>query len=130
MWPFGRSKPLGERGEKLARRHLRRAGLKVLARNYRCPSGEIDLIVLDRAPAAGAAGPTIAFIEVKTRGDDAWTDPESAVDSDKRRRIRKAAAYYLSQRDTGGYSTRFDIVSVVLRPGAKPVVKHLADAFR
>lgn len=130
MWPFGRSKPLGPRGEQLARRHLRRAGLKILARNYRCPAGEIDLIALDRAPAAGAAGPTIAFIEVKTRGDDAWTDPESAVDADKRRRIRKAAATYLSQHDTSGFSTRFDIVSVVLRPGAPAVVKHLADAFR
>ncbi len=70
--------------------------MKVLARNYRCPVGEIDLIALDRHPACGPFGPTLVFVEVKTRGDDTYTDPESAVDAEKRRRIKKAAAYYLS----------------------------------
>jgi putative endonuclease len=130
MWPFGRPKPSGPHGEQLARRYLRRSGLKILARNYRCPVGEIDLIALDRRPADGHAGPTIAFVEVKTRRDDAWTDPSSAVDSDKRRRIRKAAAYYLAQRDSAGYTVRFDIVSVVLGATESPQVQHITDAFR
>lgn len=130
MWPFGRAKPLGQRGEQVARRHLVRSGLKILARNYRCPCGEIDLIALERRPAQGSARPTIAFVEVKTRCDDAWTDPSSAVDSDKRRRVRKAAAYYLTQRECAGYNVRFDIVSVVLRAGQPPQVEHIADAFR
>jgi putative endonuclease len=130
MWPFRRARPLGPRGEHLARRHLVRSGLKILARNYRCPCGEIDLIALDRRPAPLDGGPTIAFVEVKTRTDDSWTDPSSAVDSDKRRRVRKAAAYYLAQRGGGAYNVRFDIVSVVLRPGQRPQVEHIADAFR
>ena len=130
MWPFGLLQPLGPRGERLARRYLARKGFKVLARNYRCPSGEIDLIALDRHPTRGPAAPTIMFVEIKTRRDDAWTDPSSAVDGDKRRRVRKAAAYYLAQRDSTGYNTRFDIVSVVLRPHQKPQVEHLADAFQ
>jgi putative endonuclease len=130
MWPFGRPKPSGPHGEHLARRYLLRSGFKILARNYRCPAGEIDLIALDRRPAEGPAGPTIAFVEVKTRRDDAWTDPAAAVDTEKRRRIRKAAAYYLAQRDSLGYNVRFDIVSVVLPAGARPHVQHIPDAFR
>ena len=130
MWPFGRSKPSGPRGEQLARRYLRRRGLKILAQNYRCPCGEIDLIALDRRPSPGLPGPTIAFVEVKTRRDDTWTAPASAIDLEKRRRLRKAAAYYLAQRDSAGYAVRFDVVSVVLRPGAPPQVEHIADAFR
>ncbi|MCJ7544326.1 MAG: YraN family protein [Phycisphaerae bacterium] len=129
MWPFGRSKPLGRRGEQLARRHLVRSGLKILARNYRCPCGEIDVIALDRRPAQGLQGPAIVFVEVKTRCDDAWTDPSSAIDSDKRRRLHKAAAYYLSRRDCTAYNVRFDVVSVVLRPGQPPQVEHIANAF-
>ena len=129
MWPFGRPTPSGPHGEHLARRHLRRSGLKILARNYRCPAGEIDLIALDRRPAEGG-GATLAFVEVKTRRDDALTDPSSAVDADKRRRIRKAAAYYLAQRDSSGYNVRFDIVSVVLGEAGPPQVRHIPDAFR
>jgi putative endonuclease len=69
-------------------------------------------------------------VEVKTRRDDALTDPSSAVDADKRRRIRKAAAYYLAQRDSSGYNVRFDIVSVVLGGAGPPQVQHIPDAFR
>jgi putative endonuclease len=124
MWPFGRSKPLGRHGEQLARQHLAQQGMKILARNYRCPSGEIDLIALD------SAGPTLVFAEVKTRRDDAYTDPEAAVDADKRRRIKKAAAYYLARHDCDGYNVRFDVVSVVIPPGSPPRVKHIPDAFQ
>jgi putative endonuclease len=129
MWPFTRSKPLGQRGEQIARRFLARQGMKVLAQNYRCPVGEIDLIALDRHPACGPFGPTLVFVEVKTRCDDAYADPESAVDAEKRRRIKKAAAYYLSGREGNGYNVRFDVVSVVLPPGQPPRTKHVPEAF-
>jgi len=128
MWPFGRSEtPLGPRGEKLAARHLRRQGLKILARNYRCPAGEIDLIALDRSTRREGAE-TIVFVEVKSRSSDRTTDPESAVNADKQRRIRKAAAYYRQRHRADDYNYRFDIVAVVFDADG-PRLRHTPDAF-
>ncbi len=133
MWPFSRRKDddKGRRGERLARRHLRGKGMKILAVNYRCPRGEIDLIALDRSRRAETGADTLCFVEVKTRSSDEYTSPESAVNADKQRRIKKAADYYLvSHPASEGLNIRFDIVAVVLRPGEEPTIRHLPDAFR
>ena len=131
MWPFGRRKQrtVGQTGERLARRHLKRRGLKILATNYRCPRGEVDLIVLDRSTRREIDAETIAFVEVKTRTSDKYTDPDSAVDADKRRRVENVADHYLAAHDTEEYNIRFDIVSVVLRDGQTPKIDHIPDAF-
>ena len=128
-WPFGRRKPPGQQGEALACRFLRRNGLKVLARNYRCPRGEIDLIALDRSTRKALGAETIVFVEVKTRTAEAGTAPEAAVDARKRRQIAAAAEYYLARHDTAGYRVRYDIVAVVLSPGRPPEIRHSPDAF-
>ena len=128
MWPFrNRSADggSGRRGERLAEKHLRAAGYKILARNYRCPVGEVDLIALK---AEGNAR-TIAFVEVKTRRSDAHVDPESAVDADKRRRMLKVAQYYLSRRDADDCDARFDVIAVVIPPDGPPTVRHIVAAF-
>ncbi|MFW6065921.1 MAG: YraN family protein [Planctomycetota bacterium] len=128
MWPFSRRKPddLGLRGEKLARRLVKRRGMKILAANYRCPVGEADLIALD---PSGRYGRTLAFVEVKTRRSDRYTEPHSAVDADKQRRLRKIAEYYLNTHDTDGLAVRFDIVSVVMAEDEKPRAEYIPDAF-
>ena len=137
MWPFRRegnkndktpaTTPckigLGPRGEKLARKYLKQTGLKILAANYRCPAGEADLIVLDKT------ADTIAVVEVKTRSSDRYVAPESAVTSEKQRRLRRIAQYYLSTNNTGELGVRFDVVSIVIRPGEKPEIRHIPDAF-
>lgn len=132
FWPFGRGcqKPLGQRGEDIARKCCRRAGMKVLARNYRCPAGEADLIVLDPSTGNAAGGETIAFVEVKTRTSDRYTSPASAVDDRKRQQLRGVARYYLQHHDAEGYQVRFDVVAVVLREGQEPQVTYIRDAFR
>lgn len=129
MWPFGRAKPLGEQGEDIARKFLSHCGMKILGRNYRCPAGEVDIIALDRSES-NQAGQTVVFVEVKTRCDDSYTDPESAVDAEKRRRMKKVANYYLASREGQDLAFRFDIVSVVMRPGEKPQIKHIPNAFQ
>ena len=129
MWPFRRRntpEALGPRGERIACRHLRQQGLKILARNYRCARGELDVIALD---PAGEHGETVAFVEVKTRTSDRYTDPESAVDAAKRQRIRRAAADYVSRTGAGDLNLRFDVVSVLLRDGQKPEVRQIPGAF-
>ena len=143
MWPFRRKADpgksdqsrtcpatLGARGEKLARKFLKRQGCKILARNYRCVAGEIDLIVLDKSSRPTSGAETIVFVEVKTRSSDRYTAPESAVNADnKRRHLEKASRHYLATRNAGGFNVRFDVVSIVIRPGEKPEVRHIPDAF-
>jgi len=103
--------------------------MKILAANYRCPAGEADLIALDKSTLAADGAETLCFVEVKTRSSDSYTDPESAVDTEKRRRIRKVAQTYLTAHDTAALNVRFDIVSIVMRDGAKAEIKYIPDAF-
>jgi len=138
--PFGESglsgrphrraaKALGRRGEQAACRFLKKAGLKILARNYRCPGGEIDLIALDRSTRRDGKAETIVFVEVKTRSTDTPAGPESAVDTHKRKQVTKAAGYYLRHHRARGYLTRYDIVAVIIPPGRKPAIRHTPNAF-
>ena len=131
MWPLSTKKDTGCVGEDIARKFLARSGLKILARNYRCPVGEADLIALDKSTRKDAGCDTLVFVEVKTRGSDYFTDPEFAVDSDKQRRLRKIAEYYLSRHDTAELNVRFDIVAIVMGESGKkkPRIKYIPDAF-
>jgi len=137
VWPFrpGTSRrksnsPLGPLGEKLAARCLRRKGCKILARNFRCPPGEADIIALDASTRERSGAETIVFVEVKTRTGEAYVAPESAVDAGKRRQLARVARYYLSRHDAADYAVRFDVVAVVFDEGGKPRVRHVPDAFR
>ncbi len=129
MWPFG-PRSLGGRGEQLACRWLRRRGCSILARNFRCQTGEIDIIALEPPGRDGSTTQTILFVEVKTRSDDTYTQPQAAVDAQKQRRLRKAAAFYLTLRPEGlQYPRRFDILAIVIRPGERPQITHIPAAF-
>ena len=120
---------LGRLGESLACKLLKRRGMKILARNYRCPAGEVDVIALARRRRSPGAE-TLVFVEVKTRSSDRYTAPESAVDAAKRRRMSRVADYYRAARRAEDLPARFDIVSVVIPPdGAAPRIDHIADAF-
>lgn len=134
MWPWSRQSTnadnLGMRGEKLAARMLKRKGGRILARNYRCPAGEVDLICLDCSARSRDGVETIVFVEVKTRTSDRYTDPEYAVDAAKQRRLKKIARYYLARREAEGFNVRFDIVSAVIIDGQEPQLRHIEDAFR
>jgi putative endonuclease len=131
IWPFRhKDKPLGQRGEDIALKHLRNRGLKILARNYRCPFGEIDLIALDSRKRVGHVGPEcIVFVEVKTRTSDQYVKASAAVNEAKRRRIKKAASYYLTHRRAGEMNVRYDIISVVMSEEDGLRVEHIVGAF-
>ena len=115
---------LGARGETLAYWHLRQAGYTVVARNWRARSGggELDLV--------GWEGPTLAFVEVKTRTSRAAGPPEEAVTSNKQKRVIKGAKEYLRQLKQKPLSCRFDVVSVSLHPAEGLRVRLIKDAFR
>lgn len=114
---------LGRYGEDLAAQHLTAAGWQVLARNWRCTEGELDLVALE-------SGRVVVFVEVKTRSGTAFGEPAEAVGPRKARRIRLLAMRWLAEhRPPGVFELRFDVLSVLRRRGEPPVVTHLRGAF-
>ena len=111
----------GELGERAAKRHLRRQGLKFLTANFRSARGEIDLIFRD--------GGCLVFVEVKTRSSEEWARPAAAVDKERRGRLTRAGLDYLRRLRNPPVKVRFDIVEVLLTDGAVREVRHLANAF-
>lgn len=111
---------LGRSGEDIAARTYERDGYRIVARNFRCRQGEIDVIA--------ARGRTLVFCEVKTRSTDFFGDPSEAVTPVKQARLHRLAAVWLSQNPAPGMGLRFDVVSVIAdRGGAR--VTRLEDAF-
>jgi len=97
-------KLLGRTGEDQAARFLVSRGYRILERNYRTRSGEIDLIALHQG--------TVAFIEVKTRSNDAYGAPELAVNHRKQQRMIKAALGYIKFKKLHQVPCRFDVVAI------------------
>jgi putative endonuclease len=110
----------GQAGEDLACAHLRRSGLRILARNFRCRGGEIDVIAED----AGA----VVFVEVKERGGTSHGTAVEAVTLLKRHRLLRAARLYAAQNGLSESPLRFDVVAIDW--GAEgPNIRHERGAF-
>lgn len=112
---------LGARGEKIAAAFLKDRGFRIVARNYRCPLGEVDIVAVDED--------TIVFVEVKSRSSADAADPEVSVHHEKRRRITRAAKYFVSRKSVHDQPCRFDVVAVVLPERGEPEIEHFKDAF-
>ncbi len=105
-------KQVGGRYEAMAAEYLEKRGLTILERNFRCRSGEIDLIASDRDPDDG--GRILVFVEVKYRKDSKAGSPWEAVGYAKRKTIcRVAQVYRLRSGGLAGCRFRFDVVSVL-----------------
>ena len=113
---------LGRRGEDIAHRFLQRAGIIVVARNYRLSSGsgEIDLVGWDQD--------TLVFIEVKSRQTDEYGSPDRAIGNEKWSHIVRTARDFARHAEVPWEKVRFDIVTVVFC--SPPSVVHMRDAFR
>jgi putative endonuclease len=115
----------GVRGETFAYWYLRRHGYVMVCRNFRAPGvkGEIDLIGFD--------GPTLAFVEVKTRTSEPEHSglPEDAVTSDKRRFLARMARQFLLDRRLKSVNWRYDVLAIESRSGGRPIVRLHKGAF-
>jgi putative endonuclease len=108
---------LGKKGEDRAAEALISAGMNIIARNFRCKFGEIDIIALD--------GETLVFAEVKAWSAFGMENLPYSVNRRKQVRIIETAKYFLSiHRQYYGRAVRFDVVFV-----GKEAVTHLASAF-
>lgn len=124
-WWSRRQKPVhlrhGALGERAAKQHLQRLGLKFLTANFRSARGEIDLIFRD--------GDCLVFVEVKTRSSEDWVRPAAAVNARKRRLLSQTALDYLRLLPNPRVKIRFDIVEVLIADGAVREVRHLPNTF-
>jgi len=111
---------LGATGESLAADLYRKLGFTLLDRNWRCSSGELDIVV--------ASGDLVVFCEVKTRRSDFFGTPAEAVGYHKQARLRRLAAAWMAANHPGKVNVRFDVVSVLLDDG-QPRITHLPNAF-
>lgn len=110
---------LGAFGEQLAVDHLTACGLAVLARNWRCRYGELDVIVADTAARL------VVFVEVKTRTGDGFGGVAQAVTPQKVRRLRRLAGLWLAGQDARWAQVRIDVVGVRIGRQRVPEISHL-----
>ena len=120
---MGRNNLVGSWGESVAAEYLKKKHYKLLAMNYRCRYGEIDLIVSNKK--------YLVFVEVKLRKSDKFAAAYEHVDFHKQQRLRTTAEFFLSEYDTK-LQPRFDVIEIYAPDGvqtSKPVIHHMEDAF-
>ncbi len=110
---------LGRRGEAIAATWLEQQGMTVIARNWRCSMGEIDIILRD--------GATTVFAEVKTRTSTAFGHPFEAITPSKAGRLRRLAAEWC-RANSGSEEIRIDVVAVLGAWSPNPSVEHVSGA--
>ncbi|MEM7502575.1 MAG: YraN family protein [Pseudomonadota bacterium] len=119
---MGEPAALGQRAEKAALLFLETHGLSLVARNYRCRWGEIDLIVGESS--------CLVFVEVRYRQASGFGGAAATVSRSKQRRLLNAASHFLSRHPHfNSVSTRFDVIGID-REGSEQTIQWIKDAFR
>jgi len=108
---------VGRYGEDVAARHVEQAGWQVLARNWRCRHGEVDIIAMD--------GEELVVVEVKTRRTATFGTPAEAVTRQKVWRLRKLVAAWLYTQEQRFESVRIDVMAVTMPPTGAAQIEHL-----
>ena len=115
------AKAAGDRGEAQVARYLRTQGYTLLASQWRCRFGELDLVAKDKRGI-------ICFVEVKLRGERSIALPREFVDRRKQERLRAAAGAWLSRHDADS-PARFDVAEVYESKNGELRVEYLENAF-
>lgn len=111
---------LGRRGEAVAEAFLRERRYTIVARNYRCRAGEIDLVALD--------GPVVVFVEVRSRRGIRMGTPLESVDGRKQARVARVAQHFVAARGWHERTARFDVVGIRF-DAEPPAIEHVPGAF-
>lgn len=114
-------KMIGDQAETLACNYLQHRGLTLLARNFHCRRGEIDLVMRDHD--------ALVFVEVRYRRQTRYGRAAETVVRSKQVRIIRCAQYYMHRNHAWNEGARFDVVSIEGEPG-NPAITWLKDAFR
>jgi len=111
---------LGKLGEDLALKKIKRLGYKCIARNYRCPLGEIDIIAKDKD--------CLVFIEIKTRKGKSIGYAKEAINARKKRQLSKTALAYMKANNCCDVKSRFDVVAINIY-GGREQIEVIKNAF-
>lgn len=111
---------LGQQGEREAEKFLCSQRYAIVAKNYRSPFGEIDLIAMDQQ--------TLVFVEVRTHSGQAFGDPLASVTGRKQWQIAKTALHYLSRHGVHDRAARFDVIGICWK-GTQAHLTHIKGAF-
>ena len=109
---------LGKWGEDLAAEYLERKGYTIIERDWKSGRRDIDIIALD--------DDVVVFVEVKTRCNRLFGEPEEVIDRNKRQSLTQAINHYVKEKHIR-QEIRFDIVSVIGTPGTEPEINHIRD---
>lgn len=115
------SKRLGERGEDAAVAYLERIGFDIVERNWRCQSGEVDIVALD--------GEVLVLCEVKTRKGVSKGTPEESVTPAKQKRYSRLAAAYVQHVGIEPVEMRFDVITLLVLAEDRALLRHHRAAF-
>ena len=110
---------LGKWGEDCAADYLQRKGYTIVERDWKSGHRDIDIIAVDE-------NRTVVFVEVKTRRNRVFGEPEESVDYRKMRNLQAAINHYVKYRHIDN-DIRFDIITVVGTIGSDPDIDHLID---
>lgn len=113
-----RNATLGRYGESVALRHLEARGMVLVARNWTCPSGELDLVLRD--------GDVLVVCEVKTRTSTDHGHPLEAVNADKLSRLRRLADLWVEAHGVRPDGIRIDVVGVIAQRRGRASIEHVA----
>ena len=111
---------LGRLGEQVAAEYLERAGLRILDRNWRCGTGEADIVAAERQ--------ILVICEVKTRSSERFGTPLEAVSHAKRMRLRRLAAAWLLAHGVLFDEVRIDVVGIMRETGGRFSIEHVRGA--
>ncbi len=120
----GYKKKMGALGEKIAGEYLiATEGYNIVARNYTCPLGELDIVAYD--------GETLVFVEVRAGSPSSVGYAEESIGFHKQKKLRQLAAYYLKEKGISDCACRFDVVIVLFEGGRSRAreIKLLQNAF-
>ncbi len=109
---------LGCWGENIAEKYLKKKGYIIVARNFRCKLGEIDIIALD--------GKELVFIEVKTRRNQNYGLPCEAITASKIKHLKRTAAYYTAVYSVDHKDARLDVIEILTKE-AQTYIHHIEN---
>jgi putative endonuclease len=114
---------LGNYGEQLAVKFLKKIGIEIIEQNYRYGHGEIDIVAKDKK--------TLVFVEVKYRNNLEFGPPELAVTKSKQKQVRKIAEMYINEKENEVEfeDSRIDVIAILKLPNHDPEINHIVNAF-
>jgi putative endonuclease len=119
--PNSPTRPLGQRGEKLASEYLQARGYEIVTANWRCQIGEIDLIA--------RKDDVLVFVEVRTRHADTAEAGFESIVPRKQKKLAALAAAYLSLNNLETIASRVDVIAIAIPRSGAPIIEHAEDAL-